>query len=136
MSTFSAAFFSSSRTFFLVGDTTYFGLKFFFGSTPSCDFGRSRTWPIEALTMYFESRYFWIVFTFVGDSTTTRDRLATNLSFTLRELELRVALTGKLSHAALQFQREEERRRPPGRDAALPDQPVDVDGLAADQGQE
>src|SRR5207245_7533877 len=77
MSTFSAAFFSSSRTFFLVGDTTYFGLKFFFGSTPSCDFGRSRTWPMEALTIYVESRYFWIVFTFVGDSTTTSARFAT-----------------------------------------------------------
>src|SRR5262245_1934003 len=27
--------------------------------------------------MYFESRYFWMVFTFVGDSTTTSERLAT-----------------------------------------------------------
>src|SRR2546425_6913126 len=52
---------------------TYFGLKFLLGSTPSCDFGRSRTCPIDALTMNFESRYFWIVFTFVGDSTTTSD---------------------------------------------------------------
>src|SRR5207245_3039065 len=72
-----AAFFSSSRTFFLLGETTYFGLKPFLGSTPSCDFGRSRTWPIDALTIYVEFRYFWIVFTFVGDSTTTSDRFAT-----------------------------------------------------------
>jgi hypothetical protein len=32
---------------------------------------------MEALTTYLESRYFWIVFTFVGDSTTTSDRFAT-----------------------------------------------------------
>ena len=30
--------------------------------------------------MYVESRYFWIVFTFVGASTTTSDRFATTLS--------------------------------------------------------
>src|SRR5262249_37622903 len=67
-------------TFFLVGDTTYLGLKFFLGSTPSCDLGRSRTWPIDALTTYLPSRYFAIVFTLVGDSTTTSARLATTLS--------------------------------------------------------
>src|SRR2546422_4971263 len=58
---------------------TYFGLKFLLGSTPSCDFGRSRTCPMEALTMNFESRYFWIVFTFVGDSTTTSDFVTARL---------------------------------------------------------
>src|SRR5256886_13207547 len=63
---------------------TYFGLKFLLGSTPSCDFGRSRTCPIEALTMNFESRYFWIVFTFVGDSTTTSDFVTARLPPTAR----------------------------------------------------
>ena len=42
-STFSAAFFSSSSTFFLAGSTLYSGLKPFFSSTPSLDLGRSRT---------------------------------------------------------------------------------------------
>src|SRR5262245_42351424 len=79
-SAFSAAFFSSSSTLRFAGDTTYFGLNPFLGSTPNCDLGRSRTWPIEALTMYFEFKYFWIVLTFVGDSTTTRDRFATKPS--------------------------------------------------------
>src|SRR6266850_5445140 len=83
-SAFSAAFLSSSRTFFFVGEMTYFGLKFFLGSTPSCDFGRSRTCPIDALTMNFESRYFWIVFTFVGDSTTTSDFATARLPPTVR----------------------------------------------------
>ena len=71
---FSAAFFKSSRTFFFNGETTYFGLKFFFGSTPSCDLGRSRTWPIDAFTTNLPFRYFWIVLTLVGDSTMTRPR--------------------------------------------------------------
>src|SRR5262249_6857621 len=78
-SAFEAAFLSSSSTFFFAGTTRYSGLKLFFSSTPSFDFGRSRTCPIEALTTYFESRYFWIVFTLVGDSTTTNDRFATSL---------------------------------------------------------
>ena len=52
--------------------TTYCGTNVF-SLTPSVDFGRSRTCPIEAFTTNFESRYFWIVLTFVGDSTTTRD---------------------------------------------------------------
>src|SRR3989475_10309824 len=79
-----AAFYSSLRTFFCPGEATYFGLKPFLGSTPSCDFGRSRTWPINALTMKLEFRYFWIVFTFVGDSTTTSDRFATTFSLRVR----------------------------------------------------
>ena len=68
------------------GVTTYFGLKFFLGSTPSWDLGRSRTWPIEALTTYLPSRYFAIVFTLVGDSTTTSGRLATTLSSLARSV--------------------------------------------------
>src|SRR5688500_19488990 len=76
MSDFSAAFLRSSRTFFFVGETTYCGLKFFLGSTPSLDLGRSRTCPIEAFTRNLEVRYFWIVFTLVGDSTMTSERLA------------------------------------------------------------
>src|SRR4030095_14259728 len=74
------AFMRSSRTFFLAGVTTYLGLKFFLGSTPSWDLGRSRTCPMEAFTTYLPSRYFAIVFTLVGDSTTTSPRLATRLS--------------------------------------------------------
>src|SRR5215510_9398384 len=70
----------SSSTFFLAGVTTYLGLKFFLGSTPSCDLGRSRTCPMDAFTTYLPSRYFAIVFTLVGDSTTTSPRLATTLS--------------------------------------------------------
>src|SRR2546425_13217931 len=63
---------------------TYFGLKFLLGSTPSCAFGRSLSWPIEAVTMTFESRYFWIVFTFAGDSTTTSDFVTARLPPTAR----------------------------------------------------
>src|SRR3989449_10273692 len=101
-SDFSAIFLSSSRIFFFVGEMTYFGLKFFLGSTPSCDFGRSRTCPMDALTTYLPSRYFAIVFTLVGDSTPpvrawplrsprSRDRrdppLATELTGPARELQ-------------------------------------------------
>src|SRR5262245_5415703 len=35
---------------------------------------------MDAFTTYFESRYFWMVFTFVGDSTTTKDRFTPDLS--------------------------------------------------------
>ncbi len=82
-----AAFFSSSSTFFFAGSTRYSGLKLFFSSTPSLDFGRSRTCPIEAFTTYLGSRYFWIVLTLAGDSTTTSDRFATG--FALRLIRVR-----------------------------------------------
>src|SRR5205085_2608444 len=80
VSAFSEALTRSSSTFFLDGVTTYFGLKFFLGSAPGCDWGRSRTCPMEALTTYLPSKYFAIVFTLVGDSTTTSPRLATTVS--------------------------------------------------------
>src|SRR4030095_11184369 len=44
-------------------------------STPNLLLGRSRTCPMDALTINPESRYFWIVLTLVGDSTMTRDFL-------------------------------------------------------------
>src|SRR3990170_1239162 len=163
-SAFSAAFFSSSTTFRFVARTRYSGLKPFFTSTPSRDLGRSRTCPMQALTMYFESRYFWIVLTFVGDSTTTSDRFATIFSLyhlgtgtpgcrharappdshlTLlpshdfsRSCAPDVVLAGQLSHPALQLQAQERCRRPPGRDAALRDQVIDVDRLTADKRQD
>src|SRR3990170_2366179 len=163
-SAFSAAFFSSSTTFRFAARTRYSGLKPFFTSTPSRDLGRSRTCPMQALTMYFESRYFWIVLTFVGDSTTTSDRFATIFSLyhlgtgtpgcrharappdshlTLlpshdfsRSCAPDVVLAGQLSHPALQLQAQERCRRPPGRDAALRDQVIDVDRLTADKRQD
>src|ERR1700676_1375514 len=38
-------------------------------STPSVDFGRSRTWPTEAFTTYRAGKNFLMVLAFVGDST-------------------------------------------------------------------
>src|SRR3990172_5797378 len=135
-SAFSEAFFSSSSTFRFAARTRYSGLKPFFTSTPSRDLGRSRTCPMQALTMYFESRYFWIVLTFVGDSTTTSDRFATNVPLLSREADSRIVLAGQLSHPALQLQAQERRRRPPGRDAAPLDHVIDVDRFAAEQRQD
>src|SRR4051794_23332237 len=34
-------------------------------------FGRSRTWPLDAITSYPAPRYFLMVLAFAGDSTTT-----------------------------------------------------------------
>src|SRR5207247_159138 len=39
---------------------------------------------VDAFSMQLEFRYFWIVFTFVGDSTTTSDRFATTFSLRVR----------------------------------------------------
>src|SRR5262249_31076861 len=80
-SDFSAAFLRSSSTFFLAGEAREAGVKLFVSSTPSLLVGRSRTWPMEAFTMYFESRYFWMVLTLVGDSTMTSDFFATRVPF-------------------------------------------------------
>src|ERR1700685_3728579 len=41
-------------------------------STPSVDFGRSRTCPTDALTTYRAGRNFLMVLAFVGDSTMIR----------------------------------------------------------------
>src|SRR5437867_10885496 len=135
MSARSAAFFSSSRIFFLLGATTYLGLKPFFGSTPSADFGRSRMCPIEAFTMNFESRYFWIVFTFVGDSTTTRARLpvATRRSPLPVDGGRHPALALELTGPAPQLQANERRRRPGGRKLCARDERFYMDGLVRSQ---
>src|SRR6185503_7660952 len=66
--------------------TTYSGRKFFLGSTPSLDLGRSFTWPTDAFTMKAEPRYFLIVRALAGDSTTKSERV--------RVLLVLVALTG------------------------------------------
>src|SRR5262245_52495832 len=45
-------------------------------------FGRSRTWPFEAITSYPEPRYFLMVLAFAGDSTTTSVLLIGTRTFT------------------------------------------------------
>src|SRR5713226_2299958 len=52
---------------------------------------------MEARTMKLESRYFWIVLTFVGDSTTTSDFLATRYPF----VQIYPALASPLINSAL-----------------------------------
>src|SRR5216684_2077196 len=52
---------------------------------------------MEARTMKLESRYFWIVLTFVGDSTTTSDFLATRYPF----MQIYSALASPLINSAL-----------------------------------
>jgi hypothetical protein len=42
-------------------------------SMPIFFWGKSRTWPIVARTLYARPRYFPMVFAFAGDSTITRD---------------------------------------------------------------
>src|SRR5207245_4867365 len=41
---------------------------------PSVFFGRSMTWPRDALTVYSRPKYLLIVFAFAGDSTMTSER--------------------------------------------------------------
>ena len=60
-----------SRTSPLPRSVIYFGAKFLSGSTPSVDFGRSRTWPLDATTLYLLPKNFPMVFAFAGDSTIT-----------------------------------------------------------------
>src|SRR5206468_10178562 len=79
---------------------------------------------MEALTTYFESRYFWIVLTFVGDSTITSDFFAT-LASPLSPSGRHEPLAIDLAHAAGQLQLEEERGRPPRGHPALFDDVVD-----------
>src|SRR5689334_15905639 len=68
-----AASFSSLMTFTLVGSTTYSGSNLASTSTPSLFLGRSRTCPIDAITLKSRPRYLLIVFAFAGDSTMTSD---------------------------------------------------------------
>src|SRR5262249_51863741 len=116
--------------FFFAGRTLYSGLKLFFSSTPSFDFGRSRTCPIEALTRYFESRYFWIVLTFVGDSTTTSDRFAT--PFPLSSCpQPNEPLSLDPADVPVELQRQQECGGPSGGHACLLDDIVHRRGLGA-----
>src|SRR4029434_1326513 len=133
--TFSAAFLRSSRTFFLAGSTLYSGLNPFFSFTPRLDLGRSRTCPIEALTMKPASRYFWIVLTLVGDSTTTSERdLANGLLSAMGGPD--ESLPGQLAYPPLELEGEETRGRAGGGEAAPHDQFFHGHRLLADQGEE
>src|SRR3954465_4236399 len=66
-----AAFFSSESVLVLPLMVTYFGSKPRSTSTPSSRVGRSRRWPMVALTSYPEPRYLPMVLALVGDSTIT-----------------------------------------------------------------
>ena len=59
-------------SFFLPSITSYWGSKPFSTSTARSFFGRSLTWPSDALTTYCLPRYLLMVFAFAGDSTITR----------------------------------------------------------------
>ncbi len=72
LSDFFAKDFNSERTLVLSGETTYLGWKLFFTSTPNSFWGRSTTWPNDALTSYPSPKNFIIVCDFAGDSTMTR----------------------------------------------------------------
>ena len=50
----------------------YFGSKSCSTSIPIVDLGKSLTWPFEAVTSYPVPKYFFMVFTFAGDSTITK----------------------------------------------------------------
>ncbi|OPY57986.1 MAG: hypothetical protein A4E56_03452 [Pelotomaculum sp. PtaU1.Bin065] len=71
-----SAFFSATRKSLIVLPlpriVIYFGLNPFDMSTPNWLLGKSRTCPMEALTIYFLPRNLLIVFAFAGDSTITK----------------------------------------------------------------
>ncbi len=60
---------------------------------PFSDFGRSRTWPTDARTVYPAPKYFSIVFAFAGDSTITSVVLMTSID--TREMILCQIVTQK-----------------------------------------
>lgn len=74
-STICFACFASLRIFSITSPlprrVIYLGSKSCSTSTPSWLFGKSRTCPFDAMTLYFEPRYFSIVFALDGDSTIT-----------------------------------------------------------------
>jgi hypothetical protein len=110
-------------------------LEPFFSFTPRLDFGRSRIWPMEALTMKPESRYFWIVLTLVGDSTTTSERdLANGLLSAAGGPD--EPLPGQLPDTPLELQGQQARRRAGGGEAAPLDQFFHGHRLGADEGQQ
>ena len=79
VSHFFAASRSSCISFFLPSITSYRGLKPFSTSTARSFFGRSLTWPSEAITTNCLPRYLLIVFAFAGDSTITKAFAISNL---------------------------------------------------------
>src|SRR5437588_3310241 len=66
-----AASFSCLMTFLRDGIDSYSSAKSSSTATPSLLFGRSRMWPIDAMTLKSRPRYLLMVFAFAGDSTTT-----------------------------------------------------------------
>ena len=72
MSAAADAFFTSATTLRLSGSTEYFGLKPLSTATPISRFGRSRTWPIEAIASYSLPRKRPTVRALAGDSTITQ----------------------------------------------------------------
>src|SRR5215475_13907536 len=73
LSTAPAAARISWMTLALLRMTTYSGWKFFLGSTPIRDLGRSLMCPTDAFTTKALPRYFLMVRAFAGDSTTRSD---------------------------------------------------------------
>src|SRR6478736_3742422 len=66
-----AASLSSLSTFFRDSSDSYVSSNPLSTSTPSLLFGRSRMWPIDAITLTSRPRYLLMVLAFAGDSTTT-----------------------------------------------------------------
>ena len=72
LSAFLTSFFSLASNSPLPLMVIYFGSKSFSTSIPIVDLGKSRTCPFDAVTSYPEPKYFFMVFTFAGDSTITK----------------------------------------------------------------
>src|SRR5262245_42526765 len=94
-----AALFSSAMTFLRAAIGSYCGSNPSSMSTPSLLFGRSRTWPIDASTLYSRPRSLLIVFAFAGDSTTTSD-LAIDYLFLYLSTVSEIVRTGRPRRAA------------------------------------
>src|SRR6185436_13900806 len=117
-----AASFSSLRTFFRDSSDSYVSSKSLSTSTPSLLFGRSRTWPIDAITLKSRPRYLLMVFAFAGDSTTTSDFAISPLlqPFAISPFDLTLARSvnpdessaADSRHGAVEFQLEQTRQQP------------------------
>ena len=68
---FAANFFKSVRILPFPRTVIYSGLKLLSISIPILDLGKSIMCPIEAVTLYSEPKYLFIVLAFAGDSTIT-----------------------------------------------------------------
>src|SRR3989337_2049022 len=113
---------------------TYFGRKPLSTSTPRSDFGRSRTWPTEALTSNSEPSIPEIVRALAGDSTTTSPfafLFVTLSSVTgLRLPGPNVRHRPQLADQALQLQHRQHAAYCRDREAALPAHLIDVHRLS------